>query len=279
MAEFRLAHSRMFPKNQIPDKTNDSSTTTEVITTTTKSITKVSSLVSNNVTTSSLNSNSSTSNNKNNLEISSLNSKSNESDAEINSNYTNNNQQNIIIQTNNNNNITSKIITPPPLPQSNLNMNNNQNGIRKLNTFGKLVIQNDNQNKLPTNLLPKNNLNGLNQNETVKILRTSSPNKNSKKGPAPKPPINSQSNDKLAKIIKVNKKDERITLLNANNLYNKNQIKLEGQKNDSPVVETNLTSVNNRSLEATKYTSDLIDKSNYLSTSDISLSSLSIKVD
>ena len=184
----------------------------------------------------------------------------------------------------------NKIIAPPPLPPlatATFQSTNQDNKLRKLNTFGKLIQTNDSQQRnLPLNVLPKNNLNGLNQNETVKILRTSSPNKKptSTKGPAPKPPISNDSS-KVAKIIKVNKKEERITFLNNNNgdrsnlftkNYQQNQIKLEGQ------IETNSGLNNqpntNRSLD-TKYTSDLVEKSNYLaSKSDISLSSLSIKV-
>ena len=167
---------------------------------------------------------------------------------------------------------------PPPLPPSLTSTlstfgsactaNNSPDGkIRKLNTFGKLVAvqTNDNQaNKLPANVLPKNNLNGLNQNETVKILRMSSPNK--KKGPAPSPPINqaryenAKANDKTAKIVRVNKKNEQITFLSPQ----PNQIKLEGQRNGS-VVDAGLNGADNQT--------------NYLSAKpDLSLSSLSIKV-
>ena len=173
------------------------------------------------------------------------------------------------------------ISPPPPLPPSltstlntfgsACNAASNPDGkIRKLNTFGKLVAvqTNDNSNKLPANVLPKNNLNGLNQNETVKILRTSSPNK--KKGPAPSPPIsvcsaarneNAKATDKTAKIVRVNKKNEKITFLNdAGSPRAQNQIKLEGQRNGSAVDGAD-------------------NKANYLSAkTDLSLSSLSIKV-
>lgn len=184
------------------------------------------------------------------------------------------------------------ISPPPPLPPSltsalntfgsACNANSNPDGkIRKLNTFGKLVAvqTNDNQtNKLPANVLPKNNLNGLNQNETVKILRTSSPNK--KKGPAPSPPVqcgaarseNAKANDKTAKIVRVNKKNEQITFLNgagdphsaAHQQNQINQIKLEGQRSGSVVESLNGSADN---------------QTNYLSAKpDLSLSSLSIKV-
>lgn len=179
------------------------------------------------------------------------------------------------------------ISPPPPLPPSltstlnGLNTfgnpaNSNQDGkIRKLNTFGKLVAvqTNDNPaNKLPANVLPKNNLNGLNQSETVKILRTSSPNK--KKGPAPSPPINctaariESANDKTAKIVRVNKKNEKIAFLNGSPHSRAHQpgqpIKLEGQRNGS-VVDGGLSGGDNQA--------------NYLSAKpDLSLSSLSIKV-
>lgn len=289
MMEFRQAHQKMFGRLT----TNLESTT--VTTKTTKSI-EVSS-VSTTTNNTNIQSGLSSSKNQKNLESSSLNCKSNESDTEnINCNSSNFTVQqpphqqpnnNLILTANTN---ANKIIAPPPLPKFN-SINTGQDGTRKLerklNTFGKLVIQNDNQNKLPTNVLPKNNLNGLNQNEAnIKILRTSSPNKtNHKKGLAPKPPINSnengRSNDKTAKIIMVNKKDDRML---SENLYLKNQNKLEGQKNGSVVdynggrnEQTNQTTVNNRSLEAT-YTTDLVsEKSNYLSASDISLSSSSIK--
>lgn len=183
------------------------------------------------------------------------------------------------------------ISPPPPLPPSltstlnGLNTfgqptNGNQDGkIRKLNTFGKLVPTNESPaNKLPANVLPKNNLNGLNQSETVKILRTSSPNK--KKGPAPSPPISCQAariettriettrieaarneSDKTAKIVRVNKKNEKIAFLSGSSRGQ--PIKLEGQRNGS-VVDGALSAEN---------------QANYLSAKpDLSLSSLSIKV-
>lgn len=182
-------------------------------------------------------------------------------------------------------NIVNHQTTPPPLPPSsttttlaiNKNCNitatdNNQDiKFRKLNTFGKLIQPTDQQRLLnvSNNVLPKNNLNGL--NETVKILRTSS---SSKKYPAPPPPIQS-------KIVKITKKDEKITFLNGvssnNNLFSKNQqqrqqqnqIKMDGLKTGS--IESSNANI--------KYTQDhLVEKSNYLKTtaSDISLSSLSI---
>lgn len=269
MQEFREAHQKMFGS-----KNNNSKETNSKPIVSVASSTNVSSNVS---TMSSTNVSTVCSANQANLEKSSLDSQTNESiAAEIACSTT---------QSANATNQSHMITPPPPMPTATLAIGSKTNGLtndgkfRKLNTFGKLVQpdQRTQRSSLPNNVLPKNNLNGLNETVKVVVLRTSSPNK---KGPAPQPPTttdgqtnglveNGKNNcSKLSKIIKATKKDA-FNAVNNNNLYLKKQqqMKLEGQTNGSPVEST-----------GNKYSS--VEKSNYLTktATDLSLSSLSIKV-